>query len=121
MSASLKEIFTPSGPGGSAPQVKESWEVFDLWADRMSDANAQAILDAEDQASRSEVLKKLNWYNASEVSYKEGLEKGDERLFGKKVGVVEPRGQWDVLVERHSAKVYRFRQVNGEAGDHDEL
>ncbi|KAH7419388.1 glycoside hydrolase superfamily [Cadophora sp. MPI-SDFR-AT-0126] len=121
MSASLKEIFTPSGPGGSAPQVKESWEVWDLWADRMSDADAQAILDADDQASKSEVLKKLNWYNASEVSYKEGLEKGDERLFGKKVGVVEPRGQWDVVVERHSAKVYRFRQVKGGEGDHDEL
>ncbi|KAL2075496.1 hypothetical protein VTL71DRAFT_439 [Oculimacula yallundae] len=121
MSASLKEIFNPSGPGGSAPQNELTWEVWDLWADRMSEKDAQSILDAKDVTKTSQILDNLNWYNSTAVSYKEGLEKGDERLFGRKVGVVQPRGQWDVVVERHSAKVYRFRSLKGKAGSHDEL
>ena len=32
MSASLEEIFYYEGPEGSAPQVKQTWDVYDLWA-----------------------------------------------------------------------------------------
>ncbi|CZS95349.1 related to alpha-galactosidase precursor [Rhynchosporium agropyri] len=121
MSASLVEIFTASGPHGSAPQVKLAWEVWDLWADRMSEKDAQSILDAETATKRKQILANMKWYNSTEISYKEGLEKGDERLFGKKVGVIQPKGKWDVVVEKHSAKVYRFRSVKGKTGSHEEL
>lgn len=78
-------------------------------------------MDAGDEEERKVVWSRLGWYNANEVSYKEGLERGDERLFGQKVGVVEPTGTWNVNVKRHSAMVYRFRRAPGEGIGHDEL
>lgn len=120
MTAPLSEIFVSEGTGGSAPHVKESWNVHDLWADRMSDADSQSILDAPDAEARAKIFKKLNWYNSTENSYKVGLEEGDARLFGKKVGVVEPNGAWTVKVPRHAAKVYRFRRPVAAQG-HSEL
>ncbi|XMA08898.1 hypothetical protein WAI453_001689 [Rhynchosporium graminicola] len=39
ISASLEEIFTHDRPEGSAPQVKEEWEVYDLWAKRMDNVS----------------------------------------------------------------------------------
>ncbi len=121
MSASLAEIFTPEGPHGSAPQTKMAWEVWDLWADRMSDEDAKAILDAGNEKERKSIQSRLGWYNASELSYEVGLERGDERLFGKKVGSVEPGGAWSVKVKRHSAMVYRFRRPAEGVIGHDEL
>ena len=121
ITAPLSEIFVSEGPGGSAPHVKQTWDVYDLWADRMSDADATDILAAKDVKAKAKVLKKLNWFNETETSYKVALEKGDERLFGKKVGVVEANGAWTVKVERHAAKVYRFRRPSIEGKIHTEL
>jgi len=121
MSAPLSEIFVSKGPGGSAPQVKQAWEVHDLWVNRMSDADAQSILKASDLQTRADIFEKLRWYNATEIPYEVGLEQGDERLFGQKVGVVEAHGAWSAKVSRHSAKVYRFRGSGIKSKRHDEL
>ncbi|OBT38658.1 hypothetical protein VE00_11070 [Pseudogymnoascus sp. WSF 3629] len=121
MSAPLSEIFVSEGPGGSAPQANQSWEVFDLWANRMSDAEARSIVEAADDQTRAEIFGKLGWYNATDIPYEVGLEQGDKRLFGQKVGVVEAHSAWNVKVSRHSAKVYRFRRSGIKSEGHDEL
>jgi alpha-galactosidase len=110
MSATLAEIFLHDGPGGSAPQVKEAWEVYDLWANRMDDKLAQKILDApEDKAVN--LLEQANWYNSTALSYKEGLKKGDERLLGKKIGKIEAGGTFTANVKKHAVEMYRLKSL----------
>lgn len=107
MSASLAEIFVMDGPGGSAPQVKQTWAVHDLWASRMAEADAQTIL-------KEKTGKISGVYNAMELPYAQGLEKDDARLFGEKVGVVNAGGNLETHVKRHAAKVFRLRSVDGQ-------
>jgi alpha-galactosidase len=110
MSASLEEIFYYEGPEGSAPQVEQAWDAYDLWAGRMDTETAQRILDADTSLQSSEqLLKEANWYNSSAVSYREGLKSEDSRLLGKKSFSIAAGGTLSVLVRRHSAEVFRLR------------
>lgn len=109
MSASLAELFVSDGTHGTAPQVQQSWAVHDLWANRISDNDAQAILDAPSDDVRASLFEKLDLYNATETSYAKGLDADDARLFGKKVGDVEAAGNIEAHVPRHAAKVFRLR------------
>lgn len=110
ISASLEEIFLHDGPEGSAPQVQEDWEVYDLWTNRMDNSLAQKILDAsEDKLEK--LFKDANWYNSTEIPYKEGLKNNDPRLLGKKTGKIAAGGSLTVKVKRHSAEMFRLRSV----------
>lgn len=111
MEIPLAEIFTPFGPGGSAPHVKYDWAVHDLWAHRMSEETAAAVLAATSEADRAAVLNEANWYNATETPYEQGLREEDPRLFGEKVGVVKAGGSVKALVQSHAAKVFRLRRI----------
>lgn len=113
ISATLAEIFLHDGPEGSATQVKGTWEIHDLWANRMEEKVAQKILDAPvDEAVK--LLKDANWYNSTALSYKEGLQKSDERLLGKKIGKIAPGGNLTTMVKSHSAEMFRLRSVGSE-------
>jgi alpha-galactosidase len=110
ISATLAEIFLHDGPEGSAPQVKEAWELYDLWANRMDEDVAQKILDAPvDEAVK--LLKDADWYNATALSYKEGLKEGDERLLGKKIGKIAAGGSLTAMVKSHSVEMFRLRSI----------
>ncbi|KAL1607082.1 hypothetical protein SLS59_002786 [Nothophoma quercina] len=111
MSISLAEIFTPFGPHGSAPHVQYDWAVHDLWAHRMAQGTAEELLGAKTEGERAAVLKKAEWYNATETPYEQGLRDGDARLFGEKIGVVKAGGDVEARVKSHSAKVFRLRRV----------
>ena len=110
MSTSLEDIFVAHGPGGSAPGIKETWEVYDLWANRMDEEVAQSILDAPTEALEK-TLKKANWYNSTALSYKDGLKSGDARLLGKKISTIKPAGTLNATVPRHGAQVFRLRNA----------
>lgn len=112
MSATLSEIFVHDGPEGSAPQVKESWQVYDLWANRMSEGLAQDILDAPQEKAVG-LLKEANWYNSSAVSYKEGLKNKDPRLLGKLVKKIEPNGTLSWMLRRHAVEMFRLKSLGG--------
>ncbi|KAL7821051.1 glycoside hydrolase family 27 protein [Trichoderma gracile] len=87
MAASLKNIFVMDGVGGTAARVRQDWAVHDLWGEggagmmRMEDA--RRVVDAEGEEARRAVLRGLGWYNATEVSYAEGLRRRDPRLGGE--------------------------------------
>jgi alpha-galactosidase len=115
MIASLEEIFYYEGPEGSAPQVKQTWDVYDLWAERMDLETAQKILDAADDYGYERLLQEANWYNSSAMSYKEGLKAGDSRLLGKKTSTIVADGALSVRVKRHSAEVFRLRNPGEKA------
>ncbi|KAM0709109.1 hypothetical protein Q7P35_003145 [Cladosporium inversicolor] len=106
MSASLADIFVMDGPGGSAPQVEQTWAVHDLWGHRMTKAAAKSVL--EQSSGKIE-----GSYNATETPYAQGLADEDPRLFGEKIGEVKARGQVKAHVPRHAAKVFRLRSVDG--------
>ena len=107
MSATLADIFVHQGPGGSAPQTKEEFDIHDLWADRMDDEIAEQIL-----AGNNQYLK--HSYNATELPHQEGLRIGDERLLGRRVGSVGPgNDEIKVTVPRHALKMYRLRNLTG--------
>lgn len=108
MEATLEDIFYSDGPNGSADQVHESWDVYDLWANRMSNDVAQSILDSTTEGALK-ILKKVNFYNSTATSYKDGLKAADPRLLGKKIGVVEADGTLKATVKRHSVGTFRLK------------
>lgn len=112
ISVSLEEIFVRDGAGGTAPQNYHDWDVYDLWAGRMSDKDAQSILDTTDQTTREQLFKQLNWYNSTEIPYSEGLRKRDPRLMGKKVSSIPAQGILEADVLRHAARVFRLHNVD---------
>ncbi|CAI6340570.1 unnamed protein product [Periconia digitata] len=111
MEVSLAEIFIPFGPGGAAPHNKFDWAVHDLWAHRMPESTAESVLAAPSVAERAALLKKANWYNATEIPYAQGLRDEDPRLFGEKVGVVKAGGVLKQKVKSHAATVLRLRRI----------
>ncbi|KAK8068900.1 glycoside hydrolase family 27 protein [Apiospora phragmitis] len=111
MTCSLAELFTAFGPGGAAPHVRSDWAVHDLWAHRMPEATAAAILAAATADERAALLKKADWYNATETPYAVGLRNEDPRLFREKIGVVEAGGVLRVSVKSHAARVFRLRRI----------
>lgn len=123
ITTTLEEIFVMNGVGGTAPQVHQDWAIHDLWSEghsRMPKADAEAILSAS-AGKRQQMLKDLKVYNATQMSYKEGLEKNDPRLFGERIGVVKANGSVGYLVPRHAAKVLRLRGLKGSDGEREFL
>jgi alpha-galactosidase len=119
MTASLEEIFYSDGPEGSAEAVHQAWDVYDLWANRMDSASALKILDADENMEAFEsLLKEVNWYNATELSYKDGLKAEDRRLLGKLVQTIKAEGVLRVLVKRHSVEMFRLRSPGEEVKSH---
>lgn len=112
ISVSLEEIFVRDGAGGSAPQNSLDWEVYDLWAGRMSDKDAESILAASDPSAREQLFRQFNWYNSTELPYSEGLRQRDLRLMGKKVSMVPAQGILQAEVSRHAAAVFRLRSAD---------
>jgi alpha-galactosidase len=112
ISVSLEEIFVRDGAGGIAPQIYHDWDVYDLWADRMSDKDAESILGATDQMARDLVFQRLNWYNSTEIPFSEGLKTRDARLMGKKVSLIHAQGTFEIDVPQHAARVFRLHNVN---------
>lgn len=114
MNATLAEIFIDSGTYGTAAQVAMSWEVRDLWAYRLTDEEAQAVIDAANATESGSGLAASNstkLYNATATSYADGLAAKDELLLGKVVGTVAPQGTITASVDRHGVAMYRLRAV----------
>ncbi|ETI28250.1 hypothetical protein G647_00699 [Cladophialophora carrionii CBS 160.54] len=105
MTTTLNDIFIHEGPEGSAPQSRDEFDVYDLWADRMQHHTAEQILAGKHQD-------KTSWYNSTQTPYKEGLAKADPRLLGKRVGSIGPKH--DVLratAPRHGVRMFRLRSL----------
>ena len=115
MEASLTEIFYHDGPNDHAPQVRESWDIYDLWSDRMEDGVAQKILDSSSPSKANMVITDAGWYNSTAVPYKQGLKDLDQRLYGKRIGTIGPGGLLKSKVKRHSAEMFRLISKNNKS------
>jgi alpha-galactosidase len=126
MNATFTDIFVDFGPKGTSAQSKLSWEVRDLWANRMTDAEAQAIINGVSVVGNSTtavngtgVLNGL--YNATATSYAEGLAARDERLLGNVTTTVGPSGTIMATVDAHGAAMFRLRALPTGVTKRDEL
>jgi len=112
MNATLNDIFLDPRTAGAyqaPPQLSETWDVYDLWANRMSNSEATSIINGTAMNLTSNSNTTVTRYNATATSYAEGLMNNDTALFGAKVGSIPPMGTWAAMVERHSVGLYRLR------------
>jgi alpha-galactosidase len=124
MNATLADIFLDQATAGTyipAPQLKQSWDVYDLWANRMSDSEAAAVLNGTAPTITAQ-SNSTTRYNATVMSYADGLKANHTALMGSKVGSIGPMGTWSAMIPRHSTGLYRLRQVaRGTTRKRDEL
>ncbi len=129
MKATMNDVFidlVTTGSNAPVPQLQQTYDVYDLWANRMSTTTAQAIIagnftmqtnntNTTSEASANSTLP-MQTYNATELSYKEGLNANNTALFGVKVTTMAPMGTLSALVARHGVAVYRLRSQGGGGG-----
>ncbi|KAG9239360.1 glycoside hydrolase family 27 protein [Amylocarpus encephaloides] len=126
MNATLEDIFVDSGPKGTAPQVQMSWEVRDLWADRMSNETAAAIINTPTKSGNATTGYNATTigqgrYNATTTSYADGLMANSSLLLGSVVTTVQPSGTIIANVDRHGVAMFRLRAIPTAVRKRDEL
>lgn len=108
MNATLTDIFWQGGAEGTASQVQSTWEVYDLWAGRMSNGTADGIIQSGTNASRPIDMAKLG--GASKV-YSQVPLPATKALMGEKVGRVKARGTVKAQVQPYGVAMLRLREV----------
>jgi len=120
MNATLAEVFLDQG-GSIAPESKQSWDVYDPWANRMSNTTVKTILDKNTTIEASNVTN--YFYNATAQSFAEGIAKNETILMGTHVGVWQagPQSTWSAMVPRNGLAAYRLRPKDVSMSKGDEL
>jgi alpha-galactosidase len=121
MNATAADIFLDQRTAGTykpPAELSTTFDVYDLWGNRMSDDEASAVLAGNATTVDGESATR---YNATALSYADGLAQNHTALFGKKVGQLQPGGTWSVNLERHSVGLFRLRAVASSKSTRDEL
>ena len=117
MNATLAEIFYDDG-GDDSKEAMMSYDLFDLWGNRMSNDTAEAILSSNSSSTASNYSQ--DWLNITETSYAEALAYNNSVVLGKQVGTVQPMGTISAMVPSHGVMAYRLRPQPSSSGK-DEL
>lgn len=104
MNATLTDIFWEDGAKGTAPQVQSAWDVYDLWADRMDNKTANAIIEGKQHPMNMTAM------GGAEKVYNQVPLPATEALMGKKVGIVRPGGVLKAQVKPHGVAMFRLRE-----------
>lgn len=124
MNATMRDIFLDQATAGAyraPPELSTTWDVYDLWANRMSDGEAAAVIAGNATAVGGAESASLTRYNATALSYADGLAANHTALYGKKIGQLLPGGTLEAEVDRHSVGLFRLRPVAGALKKRDEL
>ncbi|EED15485.1 alpha-galactosidase, putative [Talaromyces stipitatus ATCC 10500] len=99
VSVALSDVF-----GSSSSVPSSQLEIRDLWGSRLSNSQAQTILNQGASANPS-------WlYNATAKSYATGLSQGDSMLLGTSIGsVTGASGTIQQTVSGNGCRVFRLR------------
>lgn len=112
MTANLTDIFFGNAHAGTSkppPQLSTTWDVYDLWANRMTNVEAASVLNGTAPMITSS-SNSTTRYNSTLMSYADGLKANSPALFGGLVGQIMPSpGNWTVTLDRHSVGLYRLR------------
>lgn len=123
LNATMDDIFLDERTAGTYKQPKEmrtTWDIYDLWANRLSESEASSILKGNGTMV-SVNSTSVTRYNATAMSYAEGIENRHPALMGKKVGTIKPSGTFSAEIARHSVGVYRLRAQASSTDTKDEL
>jgi len=104
MNASLVDIFWDQGASGTAKQIQQSWDIYDLWANRMSDEQAAAIING----TAAPPFNMTAMGGARHVYAQVPLPASSE-LMGLKVGTVQAGGTVTAQVPAHGVAMLRLR------------
>lgn len=113
MNATLVDIFWADGPAGSAAQIKQDWDIYDLWANRMSREEANAIINNNGTTMMSPNTTSSS-FNMTEMGgskhvYSQVPPSTSRELMGSKVGVVQASGTVTAHVSAHGVAMLRLR------------
>jgi len=106
MNATLADIFTDDG-GVNSEQAKQGWDVYDLWANRMSNSTASMVLQSNSTMGAMNIT--ASYWNATQMSFADGIKANSSMLMGTKIGAVEALGTVTADVPRHGVVAYRLR------------
>lgn len=120
MNATLRDIFYDYGSEGTAPEIQESWDIHDLWANRMDTTTAKGLIDGNVTSVQGANVTEY-YYNATKTSYADGLAANDTLLLGKVVGTVSANSAISTMVPRHGVAMMRLRMRAGGMRKRDEL
>jgi len=104
MNATLVDIFWENGVSGLASQVSQSWDVYDLWANRLDNTTAQAAIDGTKPPPYN-----LTSMGGAQKVYSQPPPSNSKELMGTKVGTVKPRGTLKANVKAHGVAMLRLR------------
>ncbi|KAF2670247.1 glycoside hydrolase [Microthyrium microscopicum] len=113
MNATAKDLFIDQGTSGTytvAAELSEEFDIYDLWANRMGEAEAGQILNGTAEVV---AMNSTTRYNSTRVSYADGLKANATALFGKKIGRLSAGGTLTATVDRRSLGLFRLRKVEG--------
>ena len=116
ISSSLVQIF---GGMRTNENAQSSWEMYDVWGNQtvMNTTMAAGILNGTMEVGNGT----SGYYNATEMSFAEGLEKNDTRLFGTRMGSVSAGGMIEAEVPMHGIAMWRLRKMDSGMMKRDEL
>jgi len=122
MNATLEDIFIDGG----SQYYNQAWDVYDLWANRMSNATAQALMNGtsirDSTLNGTQPLSNsTGYYNATQTSYAKGLAANDTRLFGSMIDTVQAQGTLNAMIPSHGIGFYRLRKNPTVTRKRDEL
>jgi alpha-galactosidase len=107
MNATADDIFYDGGAEGTSDEAAMEWTLRDLWADRMPEAVAQALIDGNSTQAASLNVTSY-YYNATQTSYADGLARNDSLLLGQPVGTLRAKGTITAPVPRHGVMACRL-------------
>ncbi|KAL1874027.1 hypothetical protein VTK73DRAFT_581 [Phialemonium thermophilum] len=110
MNASLAEVFWEVAPRGTAPQVKQAWDIYDLWKGaRMSNATASAIIAGNGTLPVNMTEIGGGGPDGARRAYAQVPPSNSTALMGTKVGSVQPSGTFTAHVKPHGVAMLRLR------------
>ena len=120
MNAMADDIFYDAGEEGTSEESTMEWTIHDLWANRMPEDVAQALIDGNSTQAASLNVTSY-YYNATEMSYEDGLASNNTLLLGQPVGTLSAKGMITAEVPRHGIMAYRLQLAGGGLRKRDEL
>ena len=108
MSASLEDIFWDSGPSGTADQIHQAWDVYDLWANRLDDEIANGIIDGSIAPVGPDGFNITAEGGPKEV-FSQPPPRTSKALMGSFVETVKAEGSVAAEVEPHGVVMLRLR------------
>lgn len=108
MSATLEDIFWDSGPSGTADQIHQAWDVYDLWGSRLDDETAKKIIDGTIAPVGPDGFNITDLGGPKKV-FSQAPPRKSKALMGSFVETVEAEGTVSAEVEPHGVAVLRLR------------